>query len=245
MPSPLFMSLPDLPLVPPLPDSAIRDLAILQESSECGFPCWNGLTPGHSGTSEIPAFLARLGIDPASLQETDGRLPQAPHPSREVAALIDYDSVASDYGLSDVSVFWDPTDGKVEAIFFDYDKPPSAFNVRSLFTNMGRPEEVLMQRAGQGGYRLVFAFPQKGALVMVSAMPREWPQLCLTNDEFSDPILAGPAVVLFEPAGDPLRFAEWIAIPEELADTSVFAGLSQQEFVDALSSSNGCVTLIS
>jgi hypothetical protein len=156
---------------------------------------------------------------------------------------MEYTGTASDLGLSDVSVFWSPVDGKVEAIFFDYGTPPSAFDVRSLFSKIGRPEEVLMQRTGQGAYQIVFAFPSKGALVMVAAMPREWPRLCLSNEELSNPVLAGPVIVLMEPGTDPLRFTEWVTIPEDLKDPTVYTGLSQEEFLDAISMSDGCVLL--
>jgi hypothetical protein len=195
-----------------------------------------------SSTGDIAKFFARLGIDPGALSPIDARPnPESPW-FRSVGTEFAYRStigpIATSLGLDGVSVDWSPFDGKAQAIWIAYWRP-EGFDVRSLFSSLGRPDTVLMDYAGGGAYRTVLTYTSKGALVRMDATPQEWPRLCLTHRELED-----MEIVLLPSARDPLDFTEWITdIPGYLGDQNEFTGLSLEEYLDLLSAPNGCVTL--
>jgi hypothetical protein len=243
-PSPEFLFLPTPADVPVLTQSELRDLLAFRSDPACMLPCWNGVTPGSSKTTDIATFFAKLGIRRAYLDPIDTRLPEAAVWTRSVGVAITAESsavgaITADLGLDVVSVYWNPKDGRVQAMWISYSGPPPQFDVRSLFSTLGRPDNALMDYAGGGGYRTVLAFTSIGALVRMDATPQETARLCLSNDE-----LEGPEMILLAPGRDPLQFAEWITgIPEYLEDQREFTDLSLEEYLEALSGADGCVTL--
>jgi hypothetical protein len=245
-PTPRFMFLPTVTSVARLSDLETRHLVMLRESPDCVLPCWNGLTPGKSNTSDIAAFFARLGVDAATLAVYEPRNSGESEPSRFVGSGPPPGGVAFQLGLDSVAVGWDPSDGKPLEIWLDYVSAPPGFDARSLLSGLGTPETVLMSLVGgEVGpvYQVVFTFPAEGLGVRMEAFPPDPSRLCLTNEELNA-AGNGPLVILLEAGADPLPLIEEATsqtVP--LEDPRPYTGLSQEEFVHALTAGDGCAAL--
>ena len=241
------MFLPTVTSVASLSDLEIRDLVMLREGPDCVLPCWNGLTPGKSNTNDIPAFFARLGVDATTLEVYESRNPGESEPSRFVGTGPPPGGVAFQLGLVSIDVGWDPSDGKSQQIWLDYVDAPPGFDARSLLAKLGTPDKVLISWVGgEVGpvYQVVLTFPAKGTGIRMDAFPLDPSRLCLTSEELNAPPVDGPLVILLEAGADPLPVIESVTFqPEQLEDSRAYTGLSQQEFIDALSTGDGCVPL--
>ena len=240
----------------PLPQAALRTLVTLNQTSDCPFPCWNGLTPGQSGTNAITAFFSSFGVQPL-VEPFDPNAPRTEVLPNGVTARSAWAEMsaresptaaaASDLGLDDVVVYWDPVGGKVQAIRLTYFNPPPGFDAQSFFSKFGQADRVLMvEQGGEGGseYLMAFDFPARGALVAIGAKPTHWPNLCISQADLEASITTrGPQIVFVAPHTDPADFVEWTTYyPEYISDPGPYTGLSENEFLHAMYT-NGCVTL--
>jgi hypothetical protein len=200
----------------------------------CLLPCWNGLTPGISPASDIPAFLAQFGIAYSDslngLNEYDRTL----HHTQTILPKVNI------YYLL-IHIDWRE---KVERISLSYQNftniygEASYLHPKSLIEQLGTPDyaKIFTYKDWGGGIGLNFSEHRLAISYTADIIksPAGEPLLCLTEAK-DDPLIA---VSLYDEKHDPSkRFFR----PDIYKDQQTQTGLTLAEFISELVIPGRCI----
>jgi hypothetical protein len=209
---------------------ALKIANILDQAGSCVLPCWNGLTPGISQIDDLPEFFSRLGYaiqDEIPYDSGDGgfsiggRIMGYPIPPAKTPPVV--------------NVFW--RDSTVEAIYFSWGWVPDSYDLGSIKTTLGYPDEIFDVIEGQGRafYQIILDFKDNHTGIILSGKATTnqveddyWSsEVCLIPEE--DPSLL---IVLYSEGID---LTDLLYYEPPLFNWNMELGIQESELFDRLS----------
>jgi hypothetical protein len=154
----------------------------LEGTKDCQIPCWNGLTPGVSSSSEIQGYFARLGyVFPPS--NFDFSLESGEY-SQEIRDNFPPGSLLRSWFY--VNVQW--SGGIVSSLGFGEWDHPEQVTTSRISEVLGTPQRILVYQEEGYRYRILYDYPNRNSYIIITgdrkltSTPKDLPfSLCINN----------------------------------------------------------------
>jgi len=209
---------------------------VLNQSTDCVIPCWNGLTPGVSTANDIQKFLAMMGLDiniykDNAFNEEGFGIDIEDYPSPKESFIL---TISFEEGIiSEVQIWrWDH---------------PEQYEISRIMNILGQPDSVRINNGFFGdipAYQFTLLYPDKGAIIEILGKPKmstsssgDSTLLICANDHkgqkvtirlFSDEI---KDKVIYDYSGYDIPWEDW-------ADS---IGISKDELIKDLGNPSKCI----
>ncbi|MBE9534300.1 MAG: hypothetical protein IMF03_04805 [Proteobacteria bacterium] len=223
-----------IPTLGLLDSAAVKRLDTIPSGQEgCTPPCWNGLTPGISPASDIPAFLAQFGIT-----YSEGMTSMSWNDVNLFRTSVSLHDLHTNVML--INLDWED---RVEVIYLwyyhsiDLYGKASFLHPKSLIENVGIPDSAKISIYVTTGF-FVIDFAEQNTVVVYET-------------EVIDTMSGGSELCLMQPKDDPdmqvVFYAESLAPydllfwMDDLDDQAVFTGLTLPEFIAEIAIPGRCI----